>query len=176
MLRYSLPLAGFMVLVFLLWVGLGLNPRELPSPLVGRPAPTFELPQLQDPESTFGSEDMLGQASLFNVWASWCVSCRREHALLVELARSGVIIYGLNYKDTRPDAFAYLREGGNPYRAIGFDEAGQVGIDWGVYGTPETFVIGPDGMIHHKHVGPLTRQVISEKILPLLATLNGESS
>lgn len=176
MLRYSLPLVGFLLLVGLLWVGLGLNPRELPSPLVGQPAPAFELPDLLDAERRFGREDLLGQASLLNVWASWCVSCRAEHGILVELARAGVPIYSLNYKDTRADAIAYLQRGGNPYRAIGFDQAGQVGIDWGVYGTPETFIIGPDGVIRYKHVGPLTRRVVEEKILPLLVSLNGDAS
>ena len=176
MLRYSLPLVAFLRLGGLLWAGLGLNPQELPSPLVGKPAPAFELPELLDAERSFRREDLLGKASLLNVWASWCVTCRAEHPMLMELARRGVPIYSLNYKDTRQDALAYLQRGGNPYRAIGFDEAGQAGIDWGVYGTPETFVIGPDGVIRFKHVGPLTRRVVEEKILPLLASLNGESS
>lgn len=176
MLRYVLPFGVFALLVLLLWAGLGLNPRELPSPLVGRPAPAFELPELLDAEGRFQHGALRGEASLLNVWASWCVSCRAEHPVLMELARSGVPIYALNYKDTRREAIAYLRQGGNPYRAIGFDEAGQVGIDWGVYGTPETFVIGPDGVIRYKHVGPLSQRVLTEKILPLMKSLNGETS
>ncbi|HSJ49603.1 MAG TPA: DsbE family thiol:disulfide interchange protein [Gammaproteobacteria bacterium] len=176
MLRLIVSFIVFGLLVLLLWAGLGMNPRELPSPLVGRPAPVFELPELMDRDSRFQHQALRGQASLFNVWASWCVSCRAEHGLLMELARAGVPIYGLNYKDTRTDAIAYLRQGGNPYRAIGFDEAGQVGIDWGVYGTPETFVIGPDGVIRYKHVGPLSRRVLTETILPLLQSLDGASS
>lgn len=171
MLRTAVPFVFFVLLMLLLWAGLGLNPRELPSPLVGQPAPAFELPELLDPEGRFQHEALLGQASLLNVWASWCVSCRAEHPVLMELARAGVPVYALNYKDTRADAIAYLRRGGNPYRAIGFDEGGQVGIDWGVYGTPETFVIGPDGVIRYKHVGPLTQRVLAEKILPLMKSL-----
>jgi cytochrome c biogenesis protein CcmG, thiol:disulfide interchange protein DsbE len=174
--RYMLPLGGFALLILLLWVGLGLNPRHLPSPLVGRPAPAFDLPELVDPAARFSTEDLLGQVSLLNVWASWCVSCRAEHPVLMDLARSGVAIYAINYKDTRPDALAYLRRGGNPYRAIGFDEDGQVGIDWGVYGTPETFVIGPDGAIHLKHVGPISHQLFTEKILPVIKSLQGDPS
>ena len=176
MLRAAVPFVVFVLLMLLLWAGLGLNPRELPSPLVGRPAPAFDLPQLLDPEGRFQHESLRGQASLLNVWASWCVSCRAEHPVLMELAREGVPVYALNYKDTRADAIAYLRRGGNPYRAIGFDEAGQVGIDWGVYGTPETFVIGPDGVIRYKHVGPLSRRVLTEKILPLMKSLEEEAS
>jgi cytochrome c biogenesis protein CcmG/thiol:disulfide interchange protein DsbE len=176
MLRLVVSFGVFGLLVLLLWAGLGLNPRELPSPLVGKPAPAFELPQLLDANERFQHQALRGQASLLNVWASWCVSCRAEHALLMELARDGVPIYSLNYKDTRADAIAYLRRGGNPYRAIGFDEAGQVGIDWGVYGTPETFVIGPDGVIRYKHVGPLSRRVLTETILPLMQSLDGDPS
>lgn len=176
MLRPILVFAVFGLMVLLLWAGLGLNPRELPSPLVGRPAPAFALPELLEGEDGFQHHALRGQASLFNVWASWCVSCRAEHPLLMELARAGVPIYGLNYKDTRRDAIAYLGRGGNPYRAIGFDEAGQVGIDWGVYGTPETFVVGPDGVIRYKHVGPLSRRVMEEKILPLMRSLEGDPS
>ena len=176
MLRLSVLFVVFGLLVMLLWAGLGLNPRELPSPLVGRPAPAFELPELLDAKRSFQNETLRGQATLLNVWASWCGSCRAEHSLLMELARDGVPLYAINYKDTRADALGYLGQGGNPYRAIGFDEAGQVGIDWGVYGTPETFVIGPDGVVRYKHVGPLSRQVLTEKILPLMKSLNGAPS
>jgi cytochrome c biogenesis protein CcmG, thiol:disulfide interchange protein DsbE len=177
MIRYLAPLGGFLALAVLLWVGLGLNPRELPSPLIGKPAPHFDLPDLYQPQTRVSPADLRGEVWMLNVWASWCVSCRHEHPLLVELARgAGVRIVGLNYKDGRDEALGYLRHGGNPYRAIGYDREGAAGIEWGVYGTPETFIIDRKGIIRHKHVGPLHREVIESKILPLLRTLEAESA
>jgi cytochrome c biogenesis protein CcmG/thiol:disulfide interchange protein DsbE len=174
-LRFVLPLVAFFALVGLLWVGLSLDPRALPSPLIGREAPSFDLPELRDPETRFTSAEMLGKPALFNVWASWCVTCRQEHPMLADLRRSGVPIYGLNYKDTRSDALRFLARFGDPYDAIGFDESGMVGIDWGVYATPETFLLDRHGMIRFKHIGMITPDIIEQKILPLYRQLEMES-
>ncbi len=174
-LRFVLPLVAFFALVGLLWVGLSLDPRALPSPLIGREAPSFDLPELRDPETRFTSAEMLGKPALFNVWASWCVTCRQEHPMLAELRRSGVPVYGLNYKDTRSDALRFLARFGDPYDAIGFDESGMVGIDWGVYATPETFLMDRHGMIRFKHIGMITPDIIEQKILPLYRQLEMES-
>lgn len=168
-----LPVAIFGVLVALLGVGLTLNPREVPSPLIGKAAPNFELPLLLDPGTTLAPADMKGKVWMFNVWASWCVSCRQEHAVLAELAKSGVVpVYGLNYKDTREEGVAYLARLGNPYRRIAYDPQGRVGLDYGVYGTPETYVIDKRGVIRYKRIGPLTQEIIKEKIIPLIHELN----
>ena len=174
-LRFVLPLVAFVALVGLLAVGLSLDPRALPSPLIGREAPTFDLPELREPDTRFTSAEMLGKPALFNVWAPWCVPCRQEHPMLADLRRSGVPIYGLNYKDTRSDALRFLARYGDPYDAIGFDESGMVGIDWGVYATPETFLMDRHGMIRFKHIGMITPEIIEEKILPLYRQLEMES-
>jgi cytochrome c biogenesis protein CcmG/thiol:disulfide interchange protein DsbE len=163
----------FIALVALLAIGLQLNPREVPSPLIGKPAPAFALPLLQEPDKTFSSKDPLGKVWVFNVWASWCVACREEHPVLVEFAKKRAVpLYGLNYKDTRPDAGAWLSRFGNPYDASFFDEDGRVGIDFGVYGVPETFVVDGNGVIRMKHIGPLTPEVLANKIEPLLKKLD----
>lgn len=170
--RAVLPLVMFVALALLLGVGLQLNPREVPSPLVNKPAPAFSLPQLHQPEQTLGPEALRGQVWLLNVWASWCTSCRLEHDVLVSLARSAQVpIYGLNYKDQRADALAWLARFGNPYQATVSDPKGLVGLDYGVYGTPETFVIDQQGVIRHKQVGPLTVEVLEKTILPLVRRL-----
>ena len=170
--RYLLPLALFLGVSVLLLKGLGLNPRLVESPLIDKPAPTFSLQQLKNPDSTLSDLDFKGQVSLFNVWATWCVACRAEHPLLMDLARSGVVpVYGLNYKDERSAAISWLRRIGDPYQANAFDADGRVGIDWGVYGTPETFVIDKQGIIRYKHIGPLTREVMQQTILPLVEKL-----
>ncbi len=172
MLKYLLPLGLFAALLILLGIGLTLNPREVPSPLVGRPAPTFTLPRLDDPETPFDSTERLrGRVSLFNVWASWCVACRQEHPFLMHLARQGVTIYGLDYKDTREAGLQWIERLGNPYRAVAFDTDGKVAIDWGVYGVPETFVIDKQGVIRYKHIGPITPKDWEEKLGPLVAYL-----
>src|SRR3990170_4515092 len=146
--RFLIPLAIFGILVGFLFVGLSLNPREVPSPLINKPAPHFELPQLREPGKTFSQKDMLGKVWLLNVWASWCTACREEHPVVTELAKSGVApIYGLNYKDKREDGLAWLRQFGDPYRLSVFDIQGRVGIDYGVYGVPETYVIDKRGVI-----------------------------
>src|SRR5215831_15343713 len=146
--RLLIPLVVFVVLAGFLFVGLWRDPREVPSPLVGKPAPSFSLAQLHVPEKMLGAADMRGKVWLLNVWASWCVSCREEHPLLIEYAQSGVVpIYGLNYKDKREDAISWLSELGDPYVLSAFDEDGRVGIDYGVYGAPETYLIDRDGII-----------------------------
>lgn len=169
--RY-VALGLFLVLVVFLGVGLTLNPREVPSPLIGKPAPAFRLPTVADAAKSIGTEDLRNQVSLLNVWASWCVSCRQEHPLLVELSRKGSVpIYGLNYKDTRPDALRWLSALGNPYVTSAFDEDGRVGIEWGVYGVPETFVVDREGIIRYKHTGPVTPEAWEKTLLPLIQKL-----
>jgi cytochrome c biogenesis protein CcmG/thiol:disulfide interchange protein DsbE len=172
MARYLVPLGIFLVLVAFLYRGLSLDPKLVPSPLVGKPMPAFTLTRLQDPNATISDTDIKGKVALLNIWATWCVSCRAEHEVLLELARTGKVdIYGLNYKDERAAAQQWLRQLGDPYVANAFDDTGRVGINWGVYGAPETFVIDSQGIIRHKHVGPLTTEVINEQILPLVAKL-----
>ena len=174
MVRYLVPLALFLVLAGFLWKGLSLNPNSVPSPLVGKPAPQFELEQLHHAEQTISRDGNLGKVWLLNVWASWCVSCRQEHPLLMQLARMNVVpIYGLNYKDERPDAIKWLDNFGNPYTVSGHDFNGRVGVDYGVYGVPETYVIDKQGVIRYKHTGPVTPQALQEKILPLVRELKG---
>jgi len=173
MARFLIPLVIFAVLVFFLWQGLSRNPREVPSPLVGKPAPAFTLPRLDAPDKAFSPADMRGKVWLLNVWASWCVSCREEHPVLVDLAKSGdVPIVGLNYKDQPADAQAWLARFGNPYQLSVMDADGRVGIDYGVYGVPETYVIDRQGIIRMKHIGPVTPEVLGTKILPLVAELS----
>ena len=169
--RLLLPLGvlgTFAALVGLLWVGLQRDPRLVPSPLVGKPAPEFTLSRLRDPGATLSRSDLLGKASLLNVWATWCVSCRHEHGLLMKIAEGGVSIYGLNYKDDRADAVRWLDRLGDPYVANAFDPDGRLGLDLGVYGTPETFLIAADGTVAYKHVGPITLQVWNDTLLPML--------
>jgi len=173
MMRFLLPLAAFLVLVGFLAVGLNLNPREVPSPLVGKPAPAFDLPQLAAPDKRFATKDMQGKVWLLNVWASWCVSCRQEHPLLVELGKAGIVpIVGLNYKDQRADGLGWLRQHGDPYVLSAFDLDGRVGIDYGVYGVPETYVIDKAGVIRYKQIGPVTPESLEQKILPLVKELD----
>ena len=178
MLRYLIPLAIFVVLVFFLAIGLRHgDPHELPSALIDKPAPAFRLPQLKAPEKTFSNEDVRGKVWLLNVWASWCFECGREHPHLFEYAQTGVVpIYGLNYKDKREDALAWLGELGDPYQLSAVDLDGRVAIDYGVYGAPETYVIDQNGTIRLKYVGPLMPDVWSGKILPLVQKLNREGA
>jgi len=174
-LRFAVPLGLFFALVILLGVGLTLNPREVPSPLINKPAPPFELPQLHEPDRTFSPQQMLGKVWMFNVWASWCVSCREEHPVLVDLARRNVVpIYGLDYKDQRADGLRWLQQFGNPYVLSAFDASGRVGIDYGVYGVPETFVVGRDGTIRHRHVGALLDDTVARVLAPMVARLERE--
>ena len=171
--RFLLPLALFVGLVIFLAIGLRRDPHEVPSPLINKPAPAFQLPQLHEQAKTFSPQEMRGKVWLLNVWASWCISCREEHPVLLALARSGeVLLYGLNYKDQRNDAIAWLDELGNPYLLSAADLDGRVGIDYGVYGAPETYLIDRDGVIRFKHIGPLTPEVIQGTLLPLARNLN----
>jgi cytochrome c biogenesis protein CcmG/thiol:disulfide interchange protein DsbE len=191
--RFLVPLIVFLVLVGFLWVGLGRDPHEVPSPLINKPAPTFSLPQLQAPDQLFSPVTMRGQVWLLNVWATWCVSCREEHPMLVQLASSSKVpIIGLNYKEVRGDnsidtstlsaqaekdlaiqrARAWLDQHGNPYQRVAMDLEGRTGIDYGVYGVPETYVIDKQGMIRMKQIGPITAQVWQDKIMPLIQALS----
>ncbi|MBK8401482.1 MAG: DsbE family thiol:disulfide interchange protein [Propionivibrio sp.] len=191
--RFLWPLIGFVILVALLAIGLNLNPRDVPSPLVGKPAPMFTLPQVAAPTQTFSPREMLGQVWLLNVWSTWCVSCRQEHPVLVEMAKNkGVTLVGLNYKEVRGDGAldadkisadaemklaldrsnAWLNKHGNPYRLSVLDLDGRVGIDYGVYGVPETYVIDKAGVIRMKHTGPITLEAFSGEILPLITELS----
>ena len=168
-----LPLILFIVLLVFLAIGLGLKPREVPSPLINKQAPAFSLPLLGQPEKTLTQKDLLGKVWLLNVWASWCVACRVEHPLLVDFAKTGAVpIYGLNYKDKRDDAIRWLNNFGNPYQQSLVDAEGLVGIDFGVYGVPETFVIDKTGVIRLKHIGPVTVDVLQNTILPLVRKLS----
>jgi cytochrome c biogenesis protein CcmG/thiol:disulfide interchange protein DsbE len=173
MLRYLTPLAVFGVLVVFLCIGLYRDPHEVPSPLINKAAPTFRLPQLKEQSKTFSADEMRGKVWLLNVWASWCVSCREEHPLLIEYAKSGAVpIYGLNWKDKREDALAWLDELGDPYVLSAADLDGRVAIDYGVYGAPETYVIDQSGTIRFKQIGAVTEDVWLQKILPLVQELN----
>lgn len=170
--RYLLPLAVFLVMAGFLAVGLNRDPREVPSPLVDKPAPAFNLPRLDAPEQMMSTQDLRGQVWLLNVWASWCVACRQEHPLLVDLARAGTAkVYGLNYKDKREDAIGMLRKTGDPYVKSVSDTEGLVGIDYGVYGVPETFVIDKQGVIRYKQIGPITPEALRNTLLPLIKKL-----
>ncbi|MBI3154964.1 MAG: DsbE family thiol:disulfide interchange protein [Burkholderiales bacterium] len=172
--RYLIPLAVFVVLAGFLAVGLRLDPREVPSPLVGKPAPAFVLPRLEAPAARVARDELLGRPWVLNVWASWCVPCLAEHPLVTELARTtGVPVVGLNYKDKHEDATGWLARHGNPYAMVLVDRDGAVGIDYGVYGVPETFVVDKDGIIRHKQIGPITPEALREDILPLLRGLGG---
>ena len=171
--KCAAPLGVFLVLTALLTAGLRLDPREVPSPLIDRPAPAFKLAQLDVPDKTFAPPAMLGRVWLLNVWASWCVSCRAEHALLTALSRTGVVpIYGLAYKDTRENALAFLGSFGNPYVLSIQDVDGRAGIDYGVYGVPESYVIDKTGVIRFKQIGPITIDVIEKTILPMVERLS----
>ena len=173
MLRYLIPLAVFLVLVVFLAIGLTRNPQELPSALINKPAPEFRLSQLKDPSKTFSAADMRGKVWMLNVWASWCIACRDEHPYLFQYAQSGVVpLVGLNYKDKREDALAWLEDLGDPYSLSAVDLDGRVGMDYGVYGAPESYIIDKSGTIRLKHVGPVTPDVWSKKVLPLIQELN----
>lgn len=174
-LKYLLPLLLFIVLAVFLAIGLKLNPKDIPSPLIDKPVPAFSLPILATPDKNLSTQDLQGRVWLLNVWASWCVSCRQEHPLLLELAKlNQVSIIGLNYKDEAPAANQWLQQLGNPYNASVMDKDGRVGIDYGVYGVPETYVIDKQGIIQFKQIGAVTPQNLREKILPLVAELQAK--
>jgi len=171
------PLILFLALAALLFYGLKLDPRKVPSPLVGKPAPEFSLPALQDPARIVSDADFKGKISLINVWASWCVSCRAEHEELMKLSREeqDIQILGLNWKDDANDATRMLRTFGDPYVASAFDPDNKVGIHWGVYGAPETFLVDAKGIIRYKHIGPIDRQVWEQTLRPLVQEIKAES-
>ncbi|MBY0576990.1 MAG: DsbE family thiol:disulfide interchange protein [Gallionellaceae bacterium] len=175
MTRFILPFIIFIVLAAFLYVGLSLNPREVPSPLIGKAAPAFTLPQLYEPAKQFSPQDMKGKVWLFNVWASWCTACAQEHPLFVELAQRNLVpIVGMDYKDKRENGIEWLRRGGEAYNLVVSDFDGRVGIDYGVYGVPETYLIDKQGIIQYKQIGAVTPQVLREKILPLIAELQAK--
>jgi cytochrome c biogenesis protein CcmG, thiol:disulfide interchange protein DsbE len=172
-LKFIIPLALFLALAVFFAVGLTRDPRTVPSPYIDKPAPAFRLEQLQQPKLAFVPEDMRGKVWMLNVWASWCASCRIEHPILVDMARKRVVpIVGLNYKDKREDAIAWLARHGDPYELSAWDIDGRVGIDYGVYGAPETFLIDKQGVIRHKQIGPITPEALEKTILPLIRKLN----
>jgi cytochrome c biogenesis protein CcmG/thiol:disulfide interchange protein DsbE len=175
MLKYLIPLVIFIVLGVFLAIGLKLNPTEIPSPFIGKPAPAFSAATLDNPQQQLTPADLQGKVWLFNVWASWCTSCRAEHPVLNEMAKQQAApIVGLNYKDAREDALGWLNRLGNPYDVSVVDPEGRIGIDWGVYGVPETFVIDKKGIIRHKHTGPVTPETVQQTLLPLIAKLQAE--
>jgi len=171
-----LPLGIFAVLAVLLGIGLSLDPRKVPSPLIGKSMPAFELAQLHDAERTVSDADLRGEVSVLNVWGTWCAGCRAEHDVLLRLARTGLVrIIGLNWKDDRQAAQQWLRELGNPYALSAFDQDGRVAIDWGVYGAPETFIMDATGIVRYKHIGVLNDELLDQEILPLLKKLKSET-
>jgi cytochrome c biogenesis protein CcmG/thiol:disulfide interchange protein DsbE len=176
-----IPLVLFLVLAGFLAVGLSRDPREVPSPLINRPAPAFELPRLAVPGGAegpghFSPADMKGKVWMLNVWASWCVSCREEHPVLLALAQSGAVpLIGLDYKDEDADARRWLAQRGDPYALTAVDADGRVGIDYGVYGVPETYVIDQAGVIRYKQIGPISDEVLQATVLPLIRKLESTS-
>ena len=175
--KNSLPLILFFLLVILLGVGLTLDPRKVPSPYIGKAAPSFNLPNLYASTESISPEDMKGKVWLLNVWASWCGACRAEHQVINRLVKNNQIeIIGLNYKDGSDEAKQWLEELGNPYVSVAVDREGRTGIDWGVYGVPETFVVDKQGIIRYKNIGPVYEQDVKETILPLVVQLQQEAS
>ena len=170
--RLAWVVAAFAALVVLLAVGLTLNPREVPSPLIGKPAPAFVLPLLHAPDKSFSQREMLGKVWVLNVWASWCPPCLVEHPVVTALAKSGLApVVGLNFKDRREDALPWLKRNGDPFQLSVADADGRIAMDYGVYGVPETYVIDRGGTIRYKHIGPLTPEVVRDKVAPLLKEL-----
>lgn len=171
-LKYWLPAGLFLALAIVLAMGLTLNPREVPSPLIGKPAPAFQLAQLWDPDAEFSPQDMHGKVWVLNVWASWCVGCREEHEVLQQLADEDLVpIVGLNYKDKPENAKQWLNELGNFFALSVMDRNGRAGIDWGVYGVPETFIIDHRGIIRYKHIGPMDYPALTETVIPTIKSL-----
>jgi len=170
--KFLIPIGLFIVLAVLLVRGLFLDPHKIPSPLVGKPLPAFRLPSLENPKKIIGNQDLRNRVVVINVWASWCVTCKQEHPVLMDLARRNIApIIGLNYKDPPRDAIAVLKKDGNPYEVSLMDSDGRTGIDWGVYGVPETFILDKDGIIRYKHIGAITQADVEQKLLPLIKNL-----
>jgi cytochrome c biogenesis protein CcmG/thiol:disulfide interchange protein DsbE len=170
MARYIALVVAFVVLIGILAIGLDRDPSKLPSPLIDKPAPEYELPRVKDPMSSVGSADYAGQLVLVNIWATWCVGCRQEHDFLVELAgRQEIPVYGIDWRDQRDEALKWLDRLGDPYVASAYDEDGRVGIDWGVYGAPETFLVSSSGNVLYKHIGPLDEASWQREFVPRIA-------
>jgi cytochrome c biogenesis protein CcmG/thiol:disulfide interchange protein DsbE len=171
--RFAIPLGIFVLMVGLLGYGLGLDPKKVPSPLIDKSVPNFSLARLHASDIQISNSDMLGEAWVLNVWASWCVACRAEHEYVGRLAQMNLVkVIGLNYKDKPADAKNWLRELGDPYTASLMDQDGRVGIDWGVYGVPETFIVDKNGTIRYKYIGPINQEVLDTEIVPLLRELS----
>ena len=174
--RFLIPFVLVAVMIPVFVIGLNRDPSEIPSPLLLKPAPQFELPRLKHPDQNVGSADYEGRLALLNVWATWCVGCRQEHDYLLKLtSETDIPMYGLNWRDRRNDALTWLQRLGDPYVASAYDEDGRVGIDWGVYGAPETFLIGPDGVILYKHISPMTEEVWRREFQPRILAAKGKS-
>ncbi len=172
--RYLIPIGVFLVLGGFFFVGLQLDPSEVPSPLIGKTAPAFDLPELKDLEQRVSDADLKGRPTLLNVWATWCGGCRQEHEMLMQLAKQGgVPIYGLNYRDERTGALRWLDQLGDPYVAVGYDPSGTASLDWGVYGAPETFLMDPQGVVIYKHLGPMTVTAWREEFMPRIQEMQG---
>jgi len=170
--RFKLPLAIFILMVGLLAYGLGLDPKKVPSPLIDKPAPAFSLARLHAPQQQISNKDLLGEVWVLNVWASWCVACRAEHEFVTRLAQMELVkVIGLNYKDRSVDAKGWLQQWGDPYSASLMDADGRIGIDWGVYGVPETFIVDKNGLIKYKFIGPINQGTLDSEIVPLLREL-----
>ncbi len=170
MARYIALIAAFAVLIGIFALGLERDPRKLPSVLIDKPAPEYELPRVKDPLSTVGSADYAGEMVLVNIWATWCAGCRQEHDYLMKLAaRNEIPIYGIDWRDQRQEALKWLHELGDPYVASAYDEDGRVGIDWGVYGAPETFLVSSDGNVLYKHIGPMNESIWQSEFVPRIA-------
>jgi len=167
MARYVVLLVAFVIMIGIFALGLDRDPSKLPSPLIDKPAPEYELPRVRDPMSTTGSADYEGQLVLVNIWATWCVGCRQEHEFLVDLAaRQEIPVYGIDWRDQRDEALKWLERLGDPYVASAYDEDGRVGIDWGVYGAPETFLVSTSGSVLYKHIGPLDEAIWQREFVP----------
>jgi cytochrome c biogenesis protein CcmG/thiol:disulfide interchange protein DsbE len=175
--RYIVPLIVFSLMAVLLGIGLTMDPRRIPSPLIDKPVPPFTAPDLHDVDVMVSQEALKGQVSVVNVWASWCAACYEEHPVLLKLAQlRETPIYGLNYKDAREDALGWLARLGDPYTTSIFDNSGRIGIDWGVYGVPETFIVDHNGLIRYKHIGPVSEAQLHDRILPILDRLQADST
>lgn len=167
--RYLIPVVAVLLFIPFLIIGLTKDPSELPSPFIGKPAPEFDLPALLHDAERVNNARFGGEMVLVNIWATWCVGCRQEHAFLNQLAQQNFIpIFGINWRDNRREAISWLQDLGNPYVASGFDGDGRVGIDWGAYGAPETFLIGADGTVLYKHLGPLDQRLWQERFMPII--------
>lgn len=176
-LKRILPLFLFVFIVFILWRGLGLHPTQVPSPLINKSAPSFKLPTLFDENKFTTNQDFIGHVTLLNVWATWCYTCVEENEFLKQIANhSDFVLYGLDYKDDPKTAKQWLDKFGNPYSMIAVDSDGSVAIDFGVYGTPETFIIDKKGFVRYKHIGPLTQDTWEKTLKPLVEKLQGETT